>query len=67
MLAAADHADPPAVTNIDRSYQIRVAASRYRLNTARLAIRSIQDTLWQLDRNANTRLALEVLMLNLPA
>jgi hypothetical protein len=29
-------------------------------------VRSIQETLGQMDRNANTRLALEVLMLSLP-
>ncbi len=46
--------------------RIEMAAERLGLETASAAVRAIQQTLWQLDRNANVRLAVEVLLLNLP-
>lgn len=66
MLIAAGKNKPIPLTNIDRADQIKLAAERYGLETASTAIRAIQQTLWQLDRNANTQLAIEILMLNLP-
>lgn len=54
------------ITNVDRKDQIQAAANRYGIESARAVVRSIQETLGQLDHNANTRLALEVLMLSLP-
>ena len=41
-------------------------AAQYDVATAQRVLRSIRDTAWRLERNANRRLALEVLMLDLP-
>jgi len=57
---------PLLITNINRVEQIRTAAALYGLETASAAVRAIQQTLWRLERNANTRLAVEALMLDLP-
>jgi DNA polymerase-3 subunit delta' len=67
MLIAGRGNGPVPVTNIDRVDRIEAAAERYGLERASSAVRAIQQTLWQLERNANTRLAVEVLMLNLPS
>jgi DNA polymerase-3 subunit delta' len=67
MLIAGGEEDAPfLITNVDRIDRITEVAKGCGLETACAAVRSIQRTIWQLDRNANTRLALEVLMLNLP-
>jgi DNA polymerase-3 subunit delta' len=66
MLTAAWKMRSAPITNVDRKDQIQAAANRYGIESARAVVRSIQETLGQLDRNANTRLALEVLMLSLP-
>ena len=66
MLAAGGDESTLPVTNIDRLSTIRTAAARHGLDAAAGAVRSIQTALQQLDRNANQRLALEVLLLNLP-
>lgn len=55
-----------AITNVDRLERIAEIATKCGLESACAAVRSIQRTIWQLDRNANSRLAIEVLMLNLP-
>jgi DNA polymerase-3 subunit delta' len=65
VLMAASQTGTPSITNINRIDRIRAASAEYGLATATQAMRAIQRTLWQLDRNANTRLALEVLMLDL--
>lgn len=71
MLIAGSAADPSAVsaviTNVDRADRIRMAAQRYGLDGAAAAVQAIRQTLWQLEHNANTRLAVEVLMLGLPS
>jgi DNA polymerase-3 subunit delta' len=54
------------ITNIDKKDEITRIASKYRLSKINSVIRSIQAVSDQLRQNANTRLALEVLMLDIP-
>jgi DNA polymerase-3 subunit delta' len=54
------------ITNIDRKDELIRIAGNYRLSQIKNCIRSIQATAVQLRQNANTRLALEVLMLDIP-
>jgi len=53
------------VTNIDRQDILEQQAGKYSLNSIRGIIKSIQETMQHLEQNANPRLALEVLMLNI--
>lgn len=53
------------ITNIDRKDEIIELAGRCRLNQITSSIKSISTTAEQLARNANPRLALEVLMLDI--
>jgi DNA polymerase-3 subunit delta' len=55
-----------AITNIDRRDELAALAGRYRLEQIRAFIASIQAAAEQLRQNVNPRLALEVLMLDLP-
>jgi len=64
MLRAAG-SDLPA-TNPDREGEIDRLAARYGMDIARRTIVSMEKTLEMVDRNVNTRLAAEVLMLDLP-
>ena len=66
MLTAGWGSKQVPITNVDRMDRVRAAATRYGLEGASAAVRAIQQTIWQLERNANIRLALEVLMLNMP-
>jgi DNA polymerase-3 subunit delta' len=66
LIAGGDPHTPFPITNLDRIDRITRIARECGLETACEAVRSIQETIWQLERNANTRLAIEVLMLNLP-
>lgn len=54
------------VTNPDRADEINQLAAQFGLETARRTISAIEKTLELVDRNVNTRLAAEVLMLDLP-
>jgi len=54
------------LTNSDRLDALRDHANRFGVEKAQAAAARIAQTLWQLDHNANARLALEVLMLDLP-
>jgi len=54
------------VTNIDREATLRSQAQGYNLTQMRDFIEALRAAVWQLEHNANTRLALEVLMLSLP-
>ncbi len=54
------------VTNPDRADEINRLAAQFGLETARRTISAIEKTLELVDRNVNTRLAAEVLMLDLP-
>ena len=55
-----------SISNLDRAVALRDHAHRFSLEQASGAASAIAQTLWQLDHNANARLALEVLMLALP-
>lgn len=54
-------------TNIDREDEIRSLADRLELQQVQQLLRQIEDTQQALEANANTRLALEVLLLDMPA
>ncbi len=55
-----------AITNTDRRNELARLAGRYRLERIKDVITSIQSAAEQLRQNVNPRLALEVLMLDLP-
>jgi DNA polymerase-3 subunit delta' len=55
-----------AIANIDHSSKLSEWASRYGVAEAQKALRGVQDTAWRIEHNANLRLALEVLMLDMP-
>jgi DNA polymerase-3 subunit delta' len=54
------------VANLDRQPTLQAWAARHGVESAQRALRCIQETRWRLEHNANRRLALEVLMLDLP-
>jgi DNA polymerase-3 subunit delta' len=54
------------IANVDREAQLGEWAARYGVTAAWRVLRQIRHTAWQLERNANRRLALEVLALELP-
>jgi DNA polymerase-3 subunit delta' len=55
-----------ALTNSDRNDALRRHAAQFGVEGTRAAAANLGRALWQLDHNANARLALEVLMLDLP-
>jgi DNA polymerase-3 subunit delta' len=55
------------ITNVDREAALRSQGEDYSLAQAQDFIRALRAAVWQLEHNANTRLALEVLMLSLPS
>jgi DNA polymerase-3 subunit delta' len=55
-----------AITNIDRRDELAALAGRYRLEQIKGFITGIQTAADQLRKNVNPRLALEVMMLDLP-
>lgn len=54
------------ITNVDRDEQLRRYARYLDLATVASMVRALRDTTQRLQRNANKRLTLEVLMLDLP-
>ena len=54
------------ITNIDREATLRSQAQGYNLTQVRDFIEALRTAVWQLEHNANTRLALEVLVLSVP-
>ncbi len=54
------------ITNVDREDALRIQARRYSLGQVRNFVEALRAAAWRLERNANTRLTLEVLMLSLP-
>ena len=54
------------ITNVDREDTLRAQAQRYSLGQVRDFVEALRAAAWRLERNANTRLTLEVLMLGLP-
>jgi DNA polymerase-3 subunit delta' len=55
------------ITNIDRETVLHSYAERYSLTGIRGFIEAIREAVVQLEQNANPRLVLEVLMLNIPS
>ena len=55
------------ITNVDSEDTLRIQAQRYSLGQVRNFVEALRAAAWRLERNANTRLTLEVLMLSLPA
>ena len=55
------------LANVDREHALREHAGRFGVERAKDAGGRITQTLWQLDHNANARLALEVLLLDFPS
>jgi DNA polymerase-3 subunit delta' len=56
-----------SILNRDRQPVLQEWAARYGVDTAQQVLRGIQDAGWQLEHNANRRLALEVLLMDLPS
>jgi len=54
------------ITNVDSQSQLDEWATRYGVVAAKSALSALRSTAWRVDHNANLRLALEVLMLDLP-
>lgn len=65
VLLSSSGADLP-LSNVDIVEQVLGAARRFGMDGARRSISSLERTLGLLERNANPRLATEVLMLDLP-
>jgi len=58
-------AETPLV-NVDRNMEIEDLASRMDLSSARLAVSGLENALEKMDRNVNSRMLAEVLLLDLP-
>jgi DNA polymerase-3 subunit delta' len=54
------------ITNVDCQALLGEWAARYNAMAVQNMLRSIRDTVWRLEQNANPRLALEVLTLDMP-
>ncbi len=65
VLLVASGADAP-LTNVDRQDEVRDQAQRLDLATITAMIKALRSSLQKLQRNANRRLTLEILMLDLP-
>jgi len=55
------------ITNIDREHTLKAQAQRCSLDQVRGFVEALRTTIWQMEHHANTRLALEVLLLSLPS
>jgi DNA polymerase-3 subunit delta' len=64
MLRAAQAESP--LVNVDRNMEIEDIAGRMDLSSARLVVSGLESTLEQLEKNVNTKLLAEVLLLDLP-
>jgi len=58
-------ANTPLV-NVDRNMEIEFVAGRLDLSAARLVVSSHEDALKKMERNVNSRLLAEVMLLDLP-
>lgn len=58
-------AESPLV-NVDRNLEIEDLAGRLDLSTARIVVSGLEDVLEKMERNVNSRLLAEVLLLDLP-
>jgi DNA polymerase-3 subunit delta' len=54
------------IANIDQRTLLAEWATRYDVPTVQRVLQAVRDALWRIEHNANRRLALEVLMLELP-
>ena len=54
------------MAKLDRHAVLEEWAARYGVATAQRVLRGVRDTGWRLEHNANRRLALEVLAMDLP-
>jgi DNA polymerase-3 subunit delta' len=63
LLAEGSRAEP---VHADRLAQVEALAAQVGSAAARRALNAVRDTLQYLDRNVNTRLALEVMLLEMP-
>ena len=54
------------LTNIDRNMEIEFLAGRLDLSTARRVVSDLENTLEKMDRNVNSRLLAEVLLMDWP-
>jgi len=59
------HAETPLI-NVDRNLEVEDVASRMDLSSARRMVTGLENTLEKMERNVNTRLLAEVLLLDLP-
>jgi DNA polymerase-3 subunit delta' len=64
LLIASGSAVP--IANVDHEDELQEWAIRHDIGAASAALQAIRDTVWRLDHNANLRLSLEVLALDLP-
>jgi DNA polymerase-3 subunit delta' len=64
MLRTAQAATP--LVNIDRNMEIEDIAHRLDLSSARLVVNELESTLEKMEKNVNSRLLAEVLLLDLP-
>ncbi|MBN1887701.1 MAG: DNA polymerase III subunit delta' [Thermoflexales bacterium] len=64
MLVAAGSRAP--LVNVDRRAELEQQAARFGVERARQAIAALSRTAWQIRHNANARLAIETLLLDLP-
>jgi hypothetical protein len=58
-------AETPLV-NVDRNMEIEDLAGRVNLSIARTVVSGLEDVLEKMERNVNSRLLAEVLLLDLP-
>ncbi len=65
VLLRAAQAESPLV-NVDRNLEIEDIASRMDLSSARSMVSGLENALEKMDRNVNTKLLAEVLLLDLP-
>jgi DNA polymerase-3 subunit delta' len=65
VLLVASGADAP-LTNVDRQDELRDQARHFDVATITAVIKALRSSLQKLQRNANKRLTLEILMLDLP-
>ena len=65
VLLVASEADA-SLTNVDRQDQVRECAKRFGVATSAGVVRALRSAVQKLQQNANARLTLEVLMLDLP-
>jgi DNA polymerase-3 subunit delta' len=58
--------DGSRITNVDREDALRDHANRFPMEQAQSTLQAVRSTARYLTQNVNARLALEVLLLNLP-